>query len=94
MTTTRNEIRRVRRLRWLFVLLAALFAPSAVHASNTPSTVNTPRATIVEADWLQANLNNPKVRIIEVSTDPGVYEKGHIPNAVNLRWHIRESGEP
>jgi len=87
MTTTRNEVRRVRRLRWLLVPLAALVTPSAVYASNTPSPVNTPRATIVEADWLQANLNNPKVRIIEVSTDPGVYEKGHIPNAVNFRWH-------
>ncbi|NBP49771.1 MAG: sulfurtransferase, partial [Actinobacteria bacterium] len=26
-------------------------------------------------------------RIIEVSTDPGVYERGHIPGAVNFRWH-------
>ncbi len=42
---------------------------------------------LVTADWLQANLNNPKVRVIEVSVDPGVYERGHIPGAVNIRWH-------
>ncbi|NDB42894.1 MAG: sulfurtransferase, partial [Actinobacteria bacterium] len=65
---------------------SALFVPSAVQASSS-APAKSPRATIVEAAWLEANLNNPKVRIIEVSTDPGVYEKGHIPNAVNFRWH-------
>lgn len=49
------------------------------------STATTPN--IVETSWLEDNLNNPKVRVIEVSTDPGVYEKGHIPGAVNFRWH-------
>jgi len=69
------------------VSLAALVVPAVAHASNTPTPVKERRATIVEANWLEANLNNPKVRIIEVSTDPGVYEKGHIPNGVNFRWH-------
>ena len=74
-------------LRWLVVPLIALIVPSAAQAANHTAAAKTPRATIVEAAWLEANLNNPKVRIIEVSTDPGVYEKGHIPNAVNFRWH-------
>jgi thiosulfate/3-mercaptopyruvate sulfurtransferase len=80
---------RVRRLAGLAVAVSAavstLFVGSA-SATRTESTGQR-RATIVEAGWLEANLNNPKVRIIEVSTDPGVYEKGHIPNAVNFRWH-------
>ena len=42
---------------------------------------------LVSAEWLQKNLDNPKVRIFEVSVDPGVYERGHIPGAVNIRWH-------
>jgi len=42
---------------------------------------------LVSADWLQQNLDNPKVRVFEVSVDPGVYERGHIPGAVNIRWH-------
>ena len=74
-------------LRWLMVPLIALIVPSAAQAANHNAAAKTPRATIVEAAWLEANLNNPKVRIIEVSTDPGVYEKGHIPNAVNFPWH-------
>jgi thiosulfate/3-mercaptopyruvate sulfurtransferase len=79
--------RKARRWVGVSVSLAALLVPTVAYASNTPTPVKDRRATIVEATWLEANLNNPKVRIIEVSTDPGVYEKGHIPNAVNFRWH-------
>jgi thiosulfate/3-mercaptopyruvate sulfurtransferase len=42
---------------------------------------------LVNSEWLEKNLNNPKVRVIEVSVVPGVYERGHIPGAVNLTWH-------
>ncbi|MGJ4858475.1 sulfurtransferase [Labrys sp. KB_33_2] len=50
--------------------------------------MTTPASTsLVTADWLLENLDNPKVRIFEVSVDPTVYERGHIPGAVNLDWH-------
>jgi thiosulfate/3-mercaptopyruvate sulfurtransferase len=42
---------------------------------------------LVTADWVAENLENPKVRVFEVSVDTGVYERGHIPGAVNLNWH-------
>ncbi len=42
---------------------------------------------LVTADWVAENLDNPKVRVFEVSVDTGVYERGHIPGAVNLNWH-------
>ena len=42
---------------------------------------------LVSTEWLEKNLNNPKVRVIEVSVAPGVYERGHIPGAVNFAWH-------
>ncbi len=64
---------------------------------TTTSTTSTPdteptRVTgfddvVVSAEWLEENLDNPDVRIIEVSTEPGVYERGHIPGAVNFVWH-------
>ncbi|MGE0256063.1 MAG: sulfurtransferase [Alphaproteobacteria bacterium] len=41
----------------------------------------------VTAEWLSKNLDNAKVRIVEVSVDPGVYERGHIPGAQNVAWH-------
>jgi thiosulfate/3-mercaptopyruvate sulfurtransferase len=43
---------------------------------------------LVTADWVKDNLNNPKVRIFEVSVDPEVYAHDHIPGAVNLNWHV------
>lgn len=42
---------------------------------------------VAQPDWLEANLDNPKVRIIEVSTEPGIYERGHIKNAIKFVWH-------
>ncbi|MDQ1186901.1 sulfurtransferase [Agrobacterium larrymoorei] len=42
---------------------------------------------LVSAQWVQDNLKNPKVKIFEVSVDPGVFERGHIPGAQNLNWH-------
>ena len=49
---------------------------------------NTDANPLVTADWLKNNLNNPKVRIFEVSVDPDVYAKAHIPGAFNLDWHV------
>ncbi len=42
---------------------------------------------LVDTDWLAERLDDPKVRVVEVSVNPGTYEQGHIPGAVNLRWH-------
>jgi thiosulfate/3-mercaptopyruvate sulfurtransferase len=62
---------------------AAVFAVaallSAVASANT--------GPLVTTDWLESNLQNPKVRIVEVSVEPGVYERGHIPGAQNVVWH-------
>lgn len=46
-----------------------------------------PEGPLVTTEWLAENLNNDKIRLIEVSVNPGVYERGHIPNAVNFSWH-------
>ncbi len=42
---------------------------------------------LVSTEWLEARLDDPNLRVIEVSVHPGVYERGHIPGAVNFRWH-------
>jgi thiosulfate/3-mercaptopyruvate sulfurtransferase len=49
--------------------------------------VAAPSDFLVTTDWLEKNLNNPKLRLIEVSVDTGVYERGHIQGAVNFKWH-------
>ncbi len=54
----------------------------------TAPVVAAPSDFLVTTDWLEKNLNNPKLRLIEVSVDTGVYERGHIQGAVNFKWHI------
>jgi thiosulfate/3-mercaptopyruvate sulfurtransferase len=49
---------------------------------------NSNASPLVTADWVKDHLNDPKVRIFEVSVDPGVYAKAHIPGAFNLDWHV------
>ncbi len=42
---------------------------------------------LVENDWLEAHLSDPKVRIAEVDYDPAAnYEMGHLPGAVLFDW--------
>ncbi|HLI90027.1 MAG TPA: sulfurtransferase [Ktedonobacteraceae bacterium] len=41
---------------------------------------------LVDADWVQAHLNDPNVRLIEVDVDTRAYEQGHIPGAVGFNW--------
>jgi thiosulfate/3-mercaptopyruvate sulfurtransferase len=43
--------------------------------------------SIVSTAWVAENLNNNDIRIIEVSVEPGKFERGHVPGAANLRWH-------
>ena len=42
---------------------------------------------LVNTEWVAKNANAKDVRIIEVSVDPGLFEKGHIPGAQNVSWH-------
>ena len=41
---------------------------------------------LVDAEWVQAHLHDPTVRLIEVDVDTKAYEQGHIPEAVGLNW--------
>jgi len=41
---------------------------------------------LVDADWVEAHLHDPKVRLIEVDVDTTSYEQGHIPGAVGFNW--------
>ena len=42
--------------------------------------------TLVSTDWLEAHLDDPTVRVIEVDEDTTAYEKGHIRGAVGWNW--------
>lgn len=42
--------------------------------------------SLVSADWVAENINNPKVVIVEVDEDTTLYEQGHIENAITFHW--------
>jgi thiosulfate/3-mercaptopyruvate sulfurtransferase len=67
------------RIRSLLAALALLLGAAApLSASEGP---------LVTTEWLERNLDNPKVRVVEVSVEPGLFERGHIPGAQNVAWH-------
>src|SRR5438477_6561497 len=41
---------------------------------------------LVDADWVEAHLDDPKVALVEVDEDTTAYDKGHIPGAVRIDW--------
>ncbi|MCO6008395.1 sulfurtransferase [Actinoallomurus purpureus] len=41
---------------------------------------------LVDADWVQAHLDDPGVVLVEVDEDTSAYEKGHIRGAVRIDW--------
>jgi thiosulfate/3-mercaptopyruvate sulfurtransferase len=42
--------------------------------------------SLVSADWVAENLNNPNVVLIEVDEDTALYEQGHIEGALTFHW--------
>ncbi len=58
---------------------------------TTPTTTlagssTTARPGLVDADWLEAHLDDPAVVVVEVDVSPAAHEAGHIPGAV--LWDI------
>lgn len=70
----------MKKLRILLLALSALAAFTASAASAVTD-------ALVTTAWAAENAENPKVRLIEVSVEPGLYEQGHIPGAFNISWH-------
>lgn len=62
----------------LAVAVGAISASSAFAQTSGP---------LVTGEWLEKNLDSPKIRIVEVSVEPGIFERGHVPGAQNVVWH-------
>ncbi|GAA2938301.1 MULTISPECIES: sulfurtransferase [Streptomycetaceae] len=41
---------------------------------------------LVDADWVEAHIDDPQVAIVEVDEDTSAYEKNHIKNAIRIDW--------
>jgi thiosulfate/3-mercaptopyruvate sulfurtransferase len=63
------------------VLAASIGTASAQAAPLTDS------SAVVTTQWLADNLNNPKLKLIEVTIEEGDYARKHIRNAFEFDWH-------
>ncbi len=78
MKKTNTQIRQAR-LPWRFfiIILTALVSwPICAQAG-----------LLVDCAWVKAHLEDPDIRIVDVSKTPSSYEKGHIPGAVKVFRH-------
>src|SRR6476469_1346320 len=41
---------------------------------------------LVDADWVEAHLDDPKVVLVEVDEDVSAYDGGHLKGAVRMDW--------
>jgi thiosulfate/3-mercaptopyruvate sulfurtransferase len=77
----------MRKIKFVFAIMAVLFLlPLATFAGAADP--------IVSTDWLQQNLSNPNVVIVDVRKVEE-YRDGHIPNAINVfynSWAVTREG--
>ena len=43
-------------------------------------------SALVNAEWVEEHLDDPKVVLVEVDEDTTSYDKGHIRGAIKLDW--------
>lgn len=82
-TTTTYPTQSLGRRLGAWVLGAGMALGGAAVWAATPI----PAGPLVSTEWLAQNLDNTQVRIVEVSVNPGLYERSHVPGAVNFSWH-------
>ncbi|KRA13972.1 thiosulfate sulfurtransferase [Acidovorax sp. Root568] len=66
---------------------ASLASCMALFGGTLLAATPIPAGPLVTTEWLAQNLDNQQVRVVEVSVNPGLYERGHVPGAVNFSWH-------
>jgi thiosulfate/3-mercaptopyruvate sulfurtransferase len=65
-------------------------------AQNAPETTYASPEVLVDANWVAEHLRDPTVRLVDVSSKRGVYEQGHLLNALYVDWQkdLTDAGNP
>lgn len=75
------------KLRSILTAAFAIVVGAAMAAGPAAAATEDVKGPLVTGEWLEKNLDNPNVKIVEVSVEPGLYERGHIRGAQNVVWH-------
>ncbi|MBY0259845.1 MAG: sulfurtransferase [Methylobacterium sp.] len=71
----------------MLALALATLTPAAARAQEPVAARQAAASPLVSTAWLEKNLDAKGLRIVEVSVEPGQFERGHIPGAQNVAWH-------
>ena len=55
-------------------------------AQESPGTTSTSQDVLVDTAWVADHVDDPTVRLVDVSSKREVYEAGHLPGAVYAGW--------
>src|SRR3979411_1768875 len=50
--------------------------------------ISTKQQALVETDWVEANLANTGIRLLDVDEDTEAYGRGHVPGALGIHWKL------
>ena len=78
---------KIKRKNALIVAVLSVGLVAGISVAPSTAAPKNLARSVVQTDWLEKNLDNPDVKIIEVSTEAGLYERGHIKNAVKFNWY-------
>src|SRR6202165_2033456 len=53
---------------------------------NKAMAISTSQQVLVETEWVEANLDRPDIRLLDVDEDTEAYGRGHIAGAVGIHW--------
>lgn len=85
-------MRKTRWLRAVLVMMVVMLLPAAAAARDTSAAVARTIDPVVSTDWLEKNLANPELVIVDVRKVED-YKAGHIPGAVSAfygSWAIKK----
>jgi len=86
LSTFSNISKTRQKQYWRFLVIFLGMIVSLLTLTVIPLVANPTTATIefVSPSWVSQNINNPKVKVLDVRINPLEYIDGHLPKAVNI----------
>ena len=86
LSTFSNINKTQQKQYWRFLAIFLGMIVSLLTLTAIPLAANPATATIefVSPSWVSQNINNPKVKVLDVRINPLEYIDGHLPKAVNI----------
>ena len=75
-----------KKISRVVALVASVALLSSITTAPSQAIPKNDTQTLVSTEWLAKNINDPKVVVLEVSAEEGLYERGHINGAIKVSW--------